>query len=143
MLRTGDPVQPNQFRKGAFRPIRLAATLAFAGLSTLARAADCPGNPNALGVSRILQVDATTTPRVGRKHFPATLPLAAKEVVLTFDDGPWPGTTERVLNALKRECVRATFFVLGQHAADQPALLRRELADGHTIAHHTFSHPLL
>jgi peptidoglycan-N-acetylglucosamine deacetylase len=108
-----------------------------------AAAEPCAGNPNALGTERVLDVDAATTPRVGRKHFSATLPLAAKEVVLTFDDGPWPGTTEKVLNALKRECVRATFFVLGQYAAERPDLLRRELAEGHTVAHHTFSHPLL
>ena len=75
-------------------------------------------------------------PRVGRKHFPQTLPLAPKEVVLTFDDGPEPGTTGRVLDALKRECVRASFFLLGRSAAAHPALARRELAEGHTVAHH-------
>jgi peptidoglycan/xylan/chitin deacetylase (PgdA/CDA1 family) len=104
-------------------------------------AADCA--PDALGTARALAVDAGTTPRVGRKHFPTTLPLAAKEVVLTFDDGPWPGTTDRVLEALKRECVRATFFLLGRNAVAHPALVHRELADGHTIATHTYSHPLL
>jgi peptidoglycan/xylan/chitin deacetylase (PgdA/CDA1 family) len=108
-----------------------------------AAAVACPGNPGALGTARVLAVDARTTPRVGRKHFPATLPLAPKEVVLTFDDGPWPDTTARVLDALRRECVKATFFLLGQNAAENPALARRELAEGHTVAHHTFSHPLL
>src|SRR3977135_3994907 len=93
--------------------------------------------------ARILAVSPATTPRVGRKQFAATLPLAAKEVVLTFDDGPWPGPTNRVLDALRHECVRATFFLLGRNAAANPALARRELADGHTVAHHTFSHPLL
>jgi peptidoglycan-N-acetylglucosamine deacetylase len=62
---------------------------------------------------------------------------------LTFDDGPWPGPTTKVLDALKHECVRATFFLLGRNAAAFPALARRELAEGHTIAYHTFSHPLL
>src|SRR5262249_25192221 len=61
----------------------------------------CPGTPAALSTSRVTTVDAATTPRVGRKHFPATLPLADKEVVLTFDDGPRRGTTSAVLNALK------------------------------------------
>src|SRR5437660_4766760 len=70
----------------------------------------CRDNPNALSTSRVITVDAATTPRVGRKHFPTTLPLADKVVVLTFDDGPWPGTTSAVLNALRRECVLATFF---------------------------------
>jgi peptidoglycan/xylan/chitin deacetylase (PgdA/CDA1 family) len=103
----------------------------------------CPGNPDALATSRVITVDAAVTPRVGRKHFPATLPLADKEVVLTFDDGPWPGTTPSVLDALKRECVRASFFLLGENAAAHPELARRELAEGHTVAHHSFHHPLL
>jgi peptidoglycan/xylan/chitin deacetylase (PgdA/CDA1 family) len=103
--------------------------------------AACPDG--ALGTSRVLTVDALSTPRVGRKHFPSTLPLAAKEVVLTFDDGPWPGTTDRVLDALKRECVRASFFLLGRNALAHPALARRALAEGHTVAHHTNQHPIL
>ena len=45
-----------------------------------------------------------------------TLPLLDREVVLTFDDGPWQGTTPLVLDALKRECVHASFFVLGENA---------------------------
>jgi peptidoglycan/xylan/chitin deacetylase (PgdA/CDA1 family) len=122
---------------------RLLITLALAIAPQIAAAAGCPDNPAAVGTERVLQVDAAATPRVGRKHFPVTLPLRAKEVVLTFDDGPWPGTTDRVLAALKRECVRATFFLLGRNAAAHPALARRELADGHTVAHHTHGHPLL
>ena len=118
-------------------------TLACVLLPTLAMAQPCPGNVDALGTARVLSVSAATAPRVGRKQFPTTLPLAAKEVVLTFDDGPWPGTTPRVLDALKRECVRATFFLLGRNALALPALAQRELAEGHTVAHHTFAHPLL
>jgi peptidoglycan/xylan/chitin deacetylase (PgdA/CDA1 family) len=106
-------------------------------------AAPCPGNADALGTARVLDVDAATTPRVGRKQFPETLPLAPKEVVLTFDDGPWPGTTERILDALRQECVRATFFLIGRNAQARPVLARRELAEGHTVAYHSFSHPML
>jgi len=84
-----------------------------------------------------------STPRVGRKQFPATLPLADKEVVLTFDDGPLPGTTNRILDTLKAECVRATFFLLGRMTVKSPQLARRELAEGHTVAHHSYSHPWL
>jgi len=54
----------------------------------------------ALGTSRVLKVDAASTPRVGLKSFPQTLPLDDHEVVLTFDDGPWPATTPKVLAAL-------------------------------------------
>ncbi len=103
----------------------------------------CPGNADALGTARVLAVDAATTPRVGRKQFSQTLPLAPKEVVLTFDDGPEPGGTGRVLDALARECVRAMFFLLGRSALAHPELARRALAEGHIVAHHTFSHPLL
>lgn len=124
--------------------IRNGLALALLALTSVtAAAAPCPGNSDALGTERLLAVDATTTPRVGRKHFPASLPLARKEVVLTFDDGPWPGTTDRVLDALRRECVRATFFLLGRNAADHPNLVRRAAAEGHAVGHHTFSHPLL
>src|SRR5712691_5224908 len=121
----------------------LAAALLASQPAAAQLPAPCPGNPDALSTSRIITVDAATTPRVGRKHFPATLPLADKEVVLTFDDGPWPGTTSAVLDALKRECVRATFFLLGRNAAAHPGLARRELAEGYTVAHHSFRHPLL
>jgi peptidoglycan/xylan/chitin deacetylase (PgdA/CDA1 family) len=124
--------------------IRSSLGLAFVvATGVTATAAPCPGNPDALGTERVLAVSAAATPRVGRKHFAATLPLARKEVVLTFDDGPWPGTTPRVLDALRRECVKATFFLLGRNATDHPELARREVTEGHTVAHHTFSHPLL
>jgi peptidoglycan/xylan/chitin deacetylase (PgdA/CDA1 family) len=108
-----------------------------------AQGAACPGNTNALGTARVLVVDPAVTPRVGRKHFPQTLSLRSNEVVLTFDDGPEPGPTARILDALKHECVRASFFVLGRNSLAHPDLVRRELDEGHTVAHHTFSHPLL
>jgi peptidoglycan/xylan/chitin deacetylase (PgdA/CDA1 family) len=104
-----------------------------------AQAADCP-REGTLGTSRILHVDAATTPRVGLKSFPQTLPLEDHEVVLTFDDGPWPPTTPLVLEALARECVRATFFLIGKPASEHPDLVRRIAAEGHTIGHHTWLH---
>src|ERR1700726_2440036 len=104
-----------------------------------AQATECP-RAGTLGTSRILKVDAAPPPRVGLKSFPQTLPLADHEVVLTFDDGPWPPTTRRVLAALARECVRATFFLIGKPASEHPALARRIAAEGHTIGHHTWTH---
>ena len=61
-------------------------------------------------------------------------------MVLTFDDGPWPPTTPRVLAALAQECVRATFFLIGKPASEHPELVRRIAAEGHTIGHHTWTH---
>jgi peptidoglycan/xylan/chitin deacetylase (PgdA/CDA1 family) len=116
-----------------------ATIIAALGWSAAAQAADCP-RPGTLGTSRILAVDAATTPRVGSKNFPQTLPLDDHEVVLTFDDGPWPPTTPKVLAALAHECVRATFFLIGKPASEHPALVRRIAAEGHTIGHHTWTH---
>ena len=107
-----------------------------------AQAADCP-RKGTLGTSRVLAVDAAATPRVGLQSFPQTLPLGDHEVVLTFDDGPWPATTSRVLAALAHECVRATFFLIGKPASEHPELVRRIAAEGHTIGHHTWQHPSL
>ncbi|MEH2542996.1 peptidoglycan/xylan/chitin deacetylase (PgdA/CDA1 family) [Bradyrhizobium sp. AZCC 1577] len=104
-----------------------------------ATAAECP-RKDALGTSRVLAVDAATYPRVGLKSFPQTLPLEDREVVLTFDDGPWPPTDQKILAALAQECVRATFFLLGRRASEHPELVRRMAAQGHTIAHHTWTH---
>src|ERR1700709_1877670 len=111
-----------------------AAVIAWIACAPSARAADCP-RPGTLGTSRVLAVDAARTPRVGLKNFPQTLPLDDHEVVLTFDDGPWPATTPRVLAALAKECVRATFFLIGQPASEHPALARRIAAEGHTVGH--------
>ncbi len=124
--------------------IRIIAIAAAAIVPLAAAAAEpCPGRPDALGTERVLAVDAGTTPRIGHKEFAATLPLGEKELVLTFDDGPWPTTTPKVLDALKKECVQATFFLIGRNTQAHPELARREIAEGHTVGHHTFSHPLL
>src|ERR1700744_982663 len=115
----------------------IVATLTW---NAAAQAAECT-NKDALGTSRILEVDAATTPRVGLKSFPQTLPLQDHEVVLTFDDGPWPATTPKVLAALAAECVRATFFLIGKSASERPDLVRRIAAEGHTIGTHSWTHP--
>jgi peptidoglycan/xylan/chitin deacetylase (PgdA/CDA1 family) len=116
-----------------------AALVASVAWTMAAHAADCP-RKGTLGTSRILAVDAATTPRVGLKNFPQTLPLNDHEVVLTFDDGPWPPTTPKVLAALAHECVLATFFLIGKPASEHPELVRRIAAEGHSIGHHTWLH---
>jgi len=122
---------------------RVALLLIAITFSPAIAVASCPGNPDALGTARTIEVSANSTPRVGRKQFPSTLPLQAKELVLTFDDGPWPGTTAKVLDVLKNECVHATFFLLGRNVTANPQLARRALAEGHSMGHHSYSHPLL
>ena len=118
----------------------LCATVSISmALVAAAEAAECP-RKDALGTSRVLAVDAATSPRVGLKSFPQTLPLDDHEVVLTFDDGPWPRTTPKVLAALAEQCVRATFFLIGKPTSEHPALVRRIAAEGHTIGHHTWTH---
>ena len=78
---------------------------------------------------------------MGLKTYPRTIPLADHEVILTFDDGPAAKTTPQILKALAEECVRATFFDIGRNAEGLPQIARREATEGHTVAHHTWSHP--
>jgi peptidoglycan/xylan/chitin deacetylase (PgdA/CDA1 family) len=96
-------------------------------------------NPNALGVTRTVEIDTTGGPGFGFEHFKMHDFLRDHEVVLTFDDGPWP-TTTAVLKALADECVKATFFAIGKHATYYPEILRQVAAGGHTVGSHTWSH---
>lgn len=96
-------------------------------------------NPNALGVSRTVEIDTTGGPGFGFEHFKQHDFLRNNEVILTFDDGPWP-TTPAVLKALADECVRATFFPIGKHATYYPEILKQIADAGHTIGSHTWSH---
>src|SRR5438105_2127039 len=84
---------------------------------TAAAAADeCPGRPDALGVGRVIVVDPTEHGRIGSMQYSESLPLADREVVITMDDGPLPPYTNKVLEALAAECVKATFFMVGRQA---------------------------
>lgn len=111
------------------------------GLPGLAAADTCAGNPDALGTARTLALDTSKGLEAGF-HFRRPLPLADKEVVLTFDDGPLPGASEKVRKALKDECVKATFFLVGRNALTYPDFVRKLAADGHSIGSHTWSHDM-
>jgi peptidoglycan/xylan/chitin deacetylase (PgdA/CDA1 family) len=106
-----------------------------------ALAEDCPGHPDALGTSRVLVVDPAKIHRVGVMQYSQSLPLADKEVVLTFDDGPIPPHSTAVLDILAAQCVKATFFLVGEMAREFPAVVRRIHEEGHTIGTHTEHHP--
>lgn len=121
--------------------VALAASLA--AMSTVAPAAAHDCGPGKLGVSRTVEIDAGRGLRIGGMQYRRPLPLKDKEIVLTFDDGPLPGPTDEVLAALERECVKATFFLVGEMATNYPRLVRRIAAAGHTVAAHTHSHPYL
>lgn len=98
------------------------------------------GNPDALGVSRVVEIDTTGGPGFGFEQFKAYDFLRDREVVLTFDDGPWPGNTQAVLKALTDQCTKAVFFPIGKHAMWHPEILKQVAAAGHAVGSHTWSH---
>ena len=104
--------------------------------------ANCPGHPDALGTSRVLPLDPAQYPRVGHMQYPDSLPLNDKEVVLTFDDGPVPAYSNEILDILASQCVKATYFMVGEMARAYPAVVRRVYEEGHTIGTHSEDHPL-
>ena len=120
--------------------VALSLLAALAGGSAVA--ADCPGNPGALGTSRTIVVDPTEHPLLGAANYRESLPLEDHEIVLTFDDGPLPPHTSRILDILASECVKVTFFMVGRMAHEYPSLVQRAYAEGHTIATHSQNHPL-
>jgi peptidoglycan/xylan/chitin deacetylase (PgdA/CDA1 family) len=107
--------------------------------ATAASSPPC-GNPDALGVSRVVEINTAGGPGFGFEQFKAYDFLREHEVVLTFDDGPWPGNTPAVLKALADQCTKALFFPIGKHAMWHPEILKQVAAAGHTIGSHTWSH---
>ncbi|MFZ0987063.1 MAG: polysaccharide deacetylase family protein [Xanthobacteraceae bacterium] len=105
-----------------------------------AKAIPACDNPNAIGLSRVVEIDTTGGPAFGTEHFKQYDFLRDKEVVLTFDDGPWPENTPMVLKALKDNCIKATFFEIGEHATWRPDISREVAAAGMTVGNHTWSH---
>src|SRR3954469_6627078 len=124
---------------------RVSATLCLGVLvlaaAQPAAAADCPGHPDALGTSRTLVVDPRQYPIIGTMQYAKTLPLRDHEVVLTFDDGPLPKNSYQVLQILADQCVKATFFLVGEQAKANPEGVRKVRDAGHTVATHTQHHP--
>jgi peptidoglycan-N-acetylglucosamine deacetylase len=136
----------------------LIAAGLFAGLSVSAQAADppkpaaapapapvskippCAANPDGLGTARVVEIDTTGGPGFGFEHYKAYDFLQNKEVVLTFDDGPWLNSTKSVLDTLANHCTKATFFAIGKHALYYPDILKQVASAGHSIGTHTFSH---
>src|SRR3569832_917944 len=125
----------------------VAISMSAAGTAAWAQNAPAPAatpakceNPNALGVSRVVQIDTTGGPGFGFEHFKAYDFLRDHEAVLTFDDGPWPGHTPDVLKALADQCTKALFFSIGKKTKKHQKNHKHKRAEGHTIGSHTWSH---
>jgi len=106
-----------------------------------ASAEPCPGNPDALGTSRVLKISPGDFHRIGSMQYAQTLPLKDHEVVITFDDGPIPPYSNAVLDTLASQCVKATYFLVGEMAQAYPSIVRRIYNAGHTIGTHSQNHP--
>jgi peptidoglycan/xylan/chitin deacetylase (PgdA/CDA1 family) len=120
------------------KPAVAAATpSAGAAPATNIPACDKPGG---MGLSRIVEIDTTGGPGFGFEHFKQYDFLRDKEIVLTFDDGPWPENTMAVVKALTDECLKATFFEIGKHAVWHPEITKQVLQAGMTVGTHTWSH---
>ena len=126
-------------------PIPLATKIVGSGpLMTLV-------TPGSVGVRRA-RVGQFSAEEVTRTVVTPAVPMVVKRygarpgervVALTFDDGPWPGQTDRILHVLKQYKVRANFFMLGYLAKRNGALARRVAEDGHLVGNHTLGHRTL
>ena len=96
--------------------------------------------PGGMGLSRIVEIDTNGGPGFGFEHFKQYDFLRDKEVLLTFDDGPWPANTPAVLKALADQCLKATFFEIGKHATWHPEITKQVIEAGMTVGTHTWSH---
>ncbi len=135
-VQAAEPAKPAAAASPAAKP----GTPPAAAAAPVAKIPPCAANPDGLGVSRVVEIDTTGGPGFGFEHYKAYDFLQNKEVVLTFDDGPWPGSTKTVLDALASHCTKATFFSIGKHALYHPEILKLVAAGGHTIGTHTWSH---
>src|SRR5580693_7013844 len=129
--------------RAVFSALVLSAVVGVAfGAVTAAHAQDCPGHPDAIGTSRVITINPGDYQRLGTLNYQQTLPLDDHEVVLTFDDGPISPYSNQILDILASQCVRATYFLVGEMAKAYPAVVRRIRDEGHTIGTHSEDHPL-
>src|ERR1700751_5651027 len=127
---TSTAVAQNSTMAASAFPAHAPATTPFAACN----------KPDALGLSRVIEIDTIGGPAFGTEHFKQYDFLRDKEIVLTFDDGPWPGKPPAVLKALADECLKATFFEIGKHATWHPEITKQVIEAGMTVGTHTWSH---
>ena len=117
----------------------------FRGTGELLRVASVPSNG-----TRTLEFDPATGDVVDENYTAMPLSFVVErfgavpnKIALTFDDGPDPRWTPQILDILKQKGVEASFFIIGENAGTYPELVRREIAEGHDVGNHTFTHPNL
>ena len=139
------PAEPAQLAQNVAAPNAAAAP--GAALAKATQTGSSPANglpacnkPDGMGLARVVEIDTAGGPAFGFEHFKQYDFLREHEVVLTFDDGPWPENTPAVLKALTDQCVKATFFEIGEHATWHPEISKMVAAAGMTIGSHTWSH---
>jgi peptidoglycan/xylan/chitin deacetylase (PgdA/CDA1 family) len=114
------------------------ATAAHKILDKMAAVSGAMENPSPTSVAA-----KPETAKESKIEFITSGPVDGKRIALTFDDGPTPGVTDRILDELKQRNLRATFFMIGERIAAAPDLARRVLAEGHEVGNHTYTHPNL
>ena len=139
---TAEPLRVAQNPPAPNAPAAPGAALASATQSGAGPANGLPAcdKPEAMGLARVVEIDTAGGPAFGFEHFKKYDFLREHEVVLTFDDGPWPENTPAVLKALTDQCAKATFFEIGEHAIWHPEIAKMVAAAGMTIGSHTWSH---
>ncbi|VVM05910.1 Peptidoglycan-N-acetylmuramic acid deacetylase PdaC [Methylacidimicrobium tartarophylax] len=118
----------------------LSAGMAAPALSRAAQTGQSAGRP---GAESIRRATAIAGQGAGGIHFFNHGPGLGRRVAVTFDDGPTPGVTEKVLAALRERHLSATFFMIGQRVTAAPSLARRVREEGHEIGNHSYTHPQL
>lgn len=112
-------------------------------LLSAAAIADPCAHTNVLGTSGTLSIHQQEWPKFGKNSQYPILPLKPHQYILTFDDGPFTSTTPAILAILREQCVKATMFMIGRRASQNPTLVKDAYADGHTIGSHSWSHAIL
>ena len=119
----------------------LGPFLFFFGMISLAMAEDTPGASPSPSPTPASSPEASTGASKPATWF--SVNVDGPYIAMTFDDGPSPETTPRLLDILKQRNIKATFFMIGQNAERNPAIVKRILAEGHEIGNHSWTHPQL
>src|SRR5580704_14352935 len=117
----------------------LVPFLVFFGMVSLAMAEDTPGASPSPSPTPASSPEASTGASTPATWF--SVNVDGPYLAMTFDDGPSPETTPRLLDILKQRNIKATFFMIGQNAERNPEIVKRILAEGHEIGNHSWIHP--